>query len=348
MKLRILLLFAFCTLISCKREQKISSDDWTVISKKLQYKDEANILHIKSGNYTYDFKNNQVPFKKVVLLNASLMGYVSALDAENLVVGISSPEYIYSEKIQGLLKEGKIQNVGSDQKYDVEKIISLQPDAVFTNYIASFENTYQLLKNNGIQVVFFDEYLEQKALEKTAYLKVFGKLFGKENEAEAKYAEIEKNYNELKKLALTAKDKPVVLANEMYGDVWYLPGGKTSVANFISDANAEYILKNNNEEKAVTMSFEEVFSKSDKVQYWINAGNHTSKKEMLNINPFYSKLGVFSKGKIYSISGREIKKANDFFESGVVRSDWVLKDYIKIFHPELLPGYQLVYMKELQ
>lgn len=348
MKLRILLLFAFCTLISCKREQKISSNGWTIISKKLQYKDEANVLHIKSGNYTYDFKNNQVPFKKVVLLNASLMGYVSALDAENLVVGISSPEYIYSEKVQNLVKEGKIQNVGSDQKYDVEKIISLKPDAVFTNYIASFENTYQLLKNNGIQVVFFDEYLEQKALEKTAYLKVFGKLFGKEREAEAQYAEIEKNYNELKKLALTGKDKPVVLANEMYGDVWYLPGGKTSVANFISDANAEYILKNNNEEKAVTMSFEEVFSKSDKVQYWINAGNHTSKKEMLNMNPFYGKLGVFSKGKIYSISGREIKKANDFFESGVVRADWVLKDYIKIFHPELLPNYQLVYMKELQ
>ncbi|MBK1897179.1 ABC transporter substrate-binding protein [Chryseobacterium paridis] len=348
MKLRILLLFVFCTLISCKREQKISSNDWTVISKKLQYKNEATGLNIKSGNNTYDFKTNQVPFKKVILLNASLMGYVSALNAENLVVGISSPEYIYSEKVQALIKDGKIQNVGNEQKYDVEKIISLQPDAIFTNYIASFENTYQLLKNNGIQVIFFDEYLEQKALEKAAYIKVFGKLFGKEKEAEAKYAEIEKNYNELKKLALTAKDKPVVLANEMYGDVWYLPGGKTSVANFISDANAEYILKNNNEEKAVTMSFEEVFSKADKVQYWVNAGNHTSKKEMLSINPFYGKLGVFSKGKIYGISGRENKKANDFFESGVVRADWVLKDYIKIFHPELLTNYQLVYMKELQ
>lgn len=334
--------------MSCKREQKISPTEAVSVSNLVQYKEENGGLHIKSGNFTYDFKQNQIPFKKIILLNASMAGYISELGAENLVIGVSSPEYIFSEKIQSLLKQGKIQNVGSEQKYDVEKIISLKPDAIFTNHIASFDNTYQLLKNNGIQVIFLDEYMEQKPLEKTAYIKLFGKLFGKDKEAETKYEEVEKNYNELKQLALKSKNRPTVLANEMYGDVWYLPGGKTSVANFISDANSNYVLKGNNEEKAVTMSFEEVFAKSNDVQYWVNAGNHVSKKEMLSMNPFYSKLNVFNKGKIYVITGKEKAKANDFFESGVVRSDLVLKDYIKIFHPELLPDYQLTYMKELQ
>jgi iron complex transport system substrate-binding protein len=348
MKLRILLIFAFCTLISCKREQKISSSESIVISNRLQYKEDKNILHLKSGNFSYDFKAEQIPFKKIILLNASLTGYISELGAENLIVGVASPEYIYSDKIQNLIKENKIQNVGNEQKYNVEKIISLKPDAVFTNYIASFDNTYQLLKNNGIQVVFLDEYMEQKPLEKTAYLKLFGTLFGKSKEADEKFKKIENDYNELKQLALKAQTKPVVLANEMYGDVWYLPGGKTYTANYISDANANYILKDNTEEKSVTMSFEEVFAKSGGVQYWVNAGNHTSKREMLSMNPFYSKLDVFNKGKIYVITGKEKQKANDFFESGVVRADLVLKDYIKIFHPELLPDYQLTYMKELQ
>jgi iron complex transport system substrate-binding protein len=348
MKPRILLLIAFLTLTACKREPKISSSESTSISNLVQYKEQNGVLNLRSGNFTYDFKQNQIPFKKIILLNASMAGYISELGAENLVIGVSSPEYIFSEKIQSFLKEGKIQNVGNEQKYDVEKILSLKPDAVFTNHIASFDNTYQLLKNNGIQVVFLDEYMEQKPLEKTAYIKLFGKLLGKDKKAEAKYQEVEKNYNDLKQLALKAKEKPTVLANEMYGDVWYLPGGKTSVANFISDANANYILKNNSEEKAVTMTFEEVFTKSNGVQYWINAGNHGSKKEMLNMNPFYNKLNVFNKGKIYVLTGKERVQANDFFESGVVRSDLVLKDYIKIFHPELLPDYKLTYMKELQ
>jgi iron complex transport system substrate-binding protein len=199
---------------------------------------EDGSLELKSGNFTYNFKQNQTPFKKIILLNASMAGIFQSLEQKILIIGVSSPEYIYSEKIQNLIKEGKIQNVGSDQKYDVEKIISMKPDAIFTNYIASFDNTYQLLKNNGIQVIFLDEYMEQKPLQKTAYIKLFGKLFGKEKEAEAKYQEVEKNYNDLKKLALTAKEKPLVLANEMYGDVWYLPGGNTSVAHYISDANA--------------------------------------------------------------------------------------------------------------
>lgn len=348
MKSRILVLTAFLALTSCKREQKILSPETVSVSSLVQYRENQGELHIKSGNFTYDIKKNQVPFKKIILLNASMAGYIGELHAENLLIGISSPEYIYSERIQSLLKQGKIQNVGSDQKYDIEKIISLKPDVIFTNHIASFDNTYQLLKNNGIRLVFLDEYMEQKPLQKTAYLKLFGKLLGKDKEAERMYENVEKNYADLKQLALKAKEKPMVLANEMYGDVWYLPGGKTSTANFISDANADYILKNNTEEKAVTMSFEEVFAKSGTVQYWINVGNHTSRKEMLSMNPFYRKLNVFNKGKIYVITGKERGQANDFFESGVVRSDLVLKDYIKIFHPELLPGYQLTYMKELK
>lgn len=348
MKPRILLLFSIFALTSCKREPKISSSGAVSISELVRYNEDQGGLHLTSGNYTYDFKKNQLPFKKIILLNASMAGYVSELDARNLIAGVTSPEYIYDGQIQSMLKAGTIQNVGNDQKYDVEKIISLKPDAIFTNHIASFDNTYQLLKNNGIQVIFLDEYREQQPLQKTAYLKLFGKMLGKADEAEKKYAEIESGYNSLKKLAQQAKEKPVVLANEMYGDVWYLPGGKTSVARFISDANARYILTKNTEEKAVTMSFEEVYAKSGGVQYWVNAGNHTSKKEMLTMNPFYSKLDVFSKGKIYGITGKEKGQANDFFESGNVRADLILKDYIRIFHPELLPGYTLTYMKEMQ
>ena len=37
----------------------------------------------------------------------------------------------------------------------------------FTNYVASFfENTYEVLKKNGIEIIFIDEYLEEKPLEK--------------------------------------------------------------------------------------------------------------------------------------------------------------------------------------
>ena len=59
-------------------------------------------------------------------------------------------------------------------------------------------------------------------------------------------------------------------------------------------------------------------------------------------------MQVFQNGKLYSLTGKERGKANDFFESGVVRSDLVLKDYIKIMHPDLFAKDPLNYMSELK
>ena len=67
----------------------------------------------------------------------------------------------------------------------------------------------------------------------------------------------------------------------------------------------------------------------------------------MQINPNYAKMNVYNEGKLYTITGKENGKANDYFESGVVRGDLVLKDYIKIFHPEIFPKDSLLYMKKL-
>ena len=283
-----------------------------------------------------------------MLLNASLVGYFTELSLEDKIIGISSPEYVYSEKIHSLISEGKIQNIGNEQKYDIEKIIALKPDAVFTNYIASFDNTYDLIRKNGIEIIFLDEYLEQNPLEKSKYLMVFGRLLGPEEASVVRFNEIQSSYDSLKALAQKGQYKPVVLANEMYGNQWFLPGGKTNLATLIADANAKYINAENSDSKAVPLSFEEVFAKSQNAEFWVNVGNHQFKKELLQINPNYTKMNVYHHGKLYTVSGREKGSANDFFESGVVRSDLILKDYIKIFHPELLPDYNLTYLKPLK
>lgn len=341
----ILFLFLF---LACKKEAKITVNDWQKISENVAFKSDGDFVKFKSGKFNYNIPASKLPFKKVMLLNASLVGYFTELDLENRIIGISSPEYVYSKEIHELISNGKIQNIGNEQKYDVEKIIALKPDAVFTNYIASFDNTYDLIRKNGIEIIFLDEYLEQNPLEKSKYLMVFGRLLGNEKGSVVRFNEIQSSYDSLKILAHKAQRKPVVLANEMYGNQWFLPGGKTNLATLISDANATYINAENADYKAVPLSFEEVFSKSQNAEFWVNVGNHQFKKELLQINPNYAKMNVFNNGKLFTVSGKEKGSANDFFESGVVRADLVLKDYIKIFHPELLPNYNLTYLRALK
>ena len=348
MKSTFLSILFFFLLFSCKKEQSKSIQNWQKISENVQLRNTPHALELISGKFNYQIPKNKLPLKKVILLNASLMGYFTELGLEDKIIGLSSPEYIFSEKIHQRMDAGKIENIGNEQKYDVEKIIALKPDLIMTNYFPSFENTYELLKKNGIEVVFLDEYAEQNPLEKSKYLLVFGALFQQERLAEEKFNAIQKNYSALKGLAQKATTNPVVITNEIYGGQWFFPGGKTSFAQLMKDAHARYINADNNDTKASVMSFEEVLVKAELATFWVNLGHFNSKKELLQTNPNYAKLNVFNKGKIYTMMGKSKGKANDYFESGVVHTDWVLKDYIKIFHPELLPHDSLTYMKELK
>ena len=348
MKNYIFIFISLFFIFSCKQKKDNSTKDWIYISQNVSYQKDNNFFKLKSGKFTYQIKNSELPFKKIVLLNSSLLGYIEAINSENKIVGVSSPEYIYSEKVKNLIKSGAIKNVGNEQKYDIEKIIALKPDIIFTNYVPNFQNTYSLLMNNGIKIVFLDEYLEQNPLEKSAYIKVFGELLGKVSESENVYRNLKISYQNLKILALKANDKPKVLVNEMYGNEWFLAGGKSNLAQFIKDANANYILEYNQESNSVPLSFEEVFAKAKDAKYWVNVGNHLDKKELLQVNSSYKKMNIFNIGNLYSITGKITGKSNDYFESGVLRADLVLKDYIKIFHPELLEDYTLTYMKKLK
>lgn len=348
MKAIFLNLFCFLFLISCQKKNEKQLDDFITISDRLGYRYEVSDLVIKTGKFENRIDTEKLGLKKVVLLNSSLLGYFSELNLVDKIIGISSPEYIFDDSIRNKVETGKIANVGNEQKYDLEKIIALQPDAVFTNYVPSFGNTYDILRQSNIEVIFLDEYLETSPLSKSKYLLLFGELFNVKKEAEIRYKKIEDDYHQLRNLAQQATEQPVVLCNEIYGNQWFLPGGKSSAAIYFKDANANYILSDNQEVNAIPLSFEEVFKKAEQAKYWVNIGSYQSKKAMLNINANYAKMKVFQNGKLYMINNREHGLANDYFQSGNVRADLVLKDYINIFHPELFPNENLYYFKELK
>lgn len=350
MKRTFFLLILFLFSISCKKENVQKSNDNITISSRVNYIENSGNLTLTSGKFKNVIPSKNLPFKKAMLLNSSLIGFLSELNLENKITGVSSPEYIFSEKIHQLINEKKILNIGNEQKYDIEKILSNKPDVIFTNYVPNFANTYEVLKNNGIELIFLDDFMEQNPLEKSKYLLLFGKLFGKEKEAEKAYQNIEDNYKKIQILSKNSKSNSLVLCNEMYGSQWFLPGGNSFVAKLINDAGGNYILKDNKESTSVPLSFEEVFIKSKQADFWINISPHKNKKELLTMNANYSKMDVFNSGELYMINNREKDQANDYFESGVVRCDVLLRDYFKIFHPEdvTFQSEPLVYLKELK
>lgn len=349
MNVKLFWLSCLLLLLSCKKEvQPQNAAHWTQLTERISYLDENQYFKFQSGRFSYHISKSELPLKKVILLNSSLLGYFLELGAEDQISGVSSVQYIYSEKIHHMLQNNKIADVGNEQKYNIEKILALKPNAIFTNYVESFENTYDVLRKNGINIIFIDEYLEQKPLQKAKIILLLGKLLGKDVQATAHFQQVKKEYEKFTALAASTKEKPGVIANEMYGAQWFLPGGQTTPADYFKDAHAAYILADNKDDKSVPKSFEEIFVKAENAKYWVNLSDFKSKKELLAINPNYAKMKVFQQGKLYSLYGKVRGNGNDYFESGTVHPEIILKDYIKIFHPELFPEYTLTYMKEIQ
>ncbi|MGZ3904662.1 MAG: ABC transporter substrate-binding protein, partial [Bacteroidia bacterium] len=63
----------------------------------------------------------------------------------------------------------------------------------------------------------------------------------------------------------------------------------------------------------------------------------------------YGEFNAFKKGNLYNNNAIvTLKGANDYWESGLCSPDMILKDLVKIFHPELQPDHRLKYYKQLK
>ena len=160
----------------------------------------------------------------------------------------------------------------------------------------------------------------------------------------------EQNYLQLQKMTDTVKYKPTVLTEIKYADAWHVPGGKSYMAHFLKDAGADYIWKNENKFGSVALNFEEVYIKAKDADFWVNFFiNINSKKDLLSYDERYKLFKAFKKGNLYNNTKIANKNGySDYWENGMCNPDELLADFIKIFHPDLLPQHQLKYYKKIE
>lgn len=198
----------------------------------------------------------------------------------------------------------------------------------------------------GIPLVPHLGYKEMTPLGQAEWIKFIGMFIGREAEANARFAGIEKRYNELKELAAGVKKRPVVFSGEMRGGNWYAVGGKSFLAELFRDAGADYFLKDDPRSGGVTLDFETVYSRAESADYWRIVNSYDgifSYDALKSLDPRYADFRAFrEKGVIYC-NMRE----KPFYESMPMQPEVVLEDLIHAFHPDLLPDYKPTYYERL-
>lgn len=319
-------------------------------AKNISIEENNETITIKSSGNTVSFDKKELPIKSVMVETSAAITFLNELGGLDLIKGVSDADFIYNPKIAEKITNKSILKVGNSNELFTEIILKNKPQLIIASSNPVLAKFHQQLEQNGIKILYLDEYKEQNPLGQVEYLKVFGKLFGKDQEAEKRVEMIKNNYDSIKNIIQTkAQGNVSTIVNTMYGDIWYVPTKDLLQGKLIDDAKGNYIFKNKTGENSLSLTFEEVYTKGKFSTHWINVTNVNSLAEMKASYPNYAWFDAFNKGNVYAYNKRmNAKGSNDYFEQGILRPDIILNDLGKIFYPNLFPTYDLYFYQQLK
>lgn len=325
-----------------------------IIKSAYQNSDEVfeYIIKKKKIDTIVDYKYEvlEVPIQKIVVTSTTHIPMVELLNEETAIIGFPYSKYVSSAKTRVLIDEGKIQEIGKESSLNTEILLDLQPELVVGYSVSSADKSLTTVQKAGINVIYNGDWLEETPLGRAEWIKFFGVLFDKEKQADSIFKVIEANYLDAKQIALKSTKKPTVLSGAiMNKDIWNLPAGESFVAQFLKDANLDYLWKNTEGKGSLSLSFESVFDKGQNADYWITPGYFSTKEQLLNSNEIYKKFKAFQHDNIYTPILKKGKTGGAiYYELAGTRPDLVLKDIIKITNPDLLPNYEFTFFEKMK
>lgn len=314
-----------------------------IVEYQIQKKISSNLEEIK-------FPLISIPINEIVVTSTTHIPMVELLNEEKSIIGFPYSKYVSSEKTRVLIDNGSIKEIGKESSLNTEILLDLQPELVVGYSVSSADKSLTTLQKAGINVIYNGDWLEETPLGRAEWIKFFGVLFDKEKQADSIFKSIETNYLNAKQIALKSIKKTTILSGAiMSKDIWNLPAGDSFVAQFLKDANLNYLWKDSEGKGSLSLSFESVFDKGANADFWIAPGYFSSKEQLLNSNELYSQFMAFKTDQIYTPSTKKGKTGGIiYYELAPTRPDLVLKDIIKITNTDLLPNYQLTFFEKMK
>lgn len=291
----------------------------------------------------------QTPIQKLVATSTTHIPSLITLNQLDKLVGFPNLDYISSEAARQLIDQEKIQELGKNESINTEVLLSLQPDVVFSFSIEGQNKSLSQIQNSGIPVIYNGDWLENNPLGKAEWIKFFGVFLSQLDISIQAFEEVESDYKSIQKIAKDQKNKPTVISGAMHQDRWYLPYGNSWQAQFFEDAHADYIYKDTQGKGSKALAFETVFSEAKDAKFWVSPGPFTSYSQLLESNPHYAEFDAFQDKNIYTIALTTGEAGGVlFYELGPNRPDLILKDLVKLFHPQVFKNEKFTFFKPLK
>ena len=316
---------------------------------------QINYYLIKRGSRSISVDDTSriihVPVRKIICMSTTHLAMITALGEANSVAGVSGTAFVYSQNLLDMAEKGLIEDVGYENSLNSELILKIKPDLVMMYGVGGESAGYTgKIEELGIKTMLNADFLENDPLGKAEWIKLFGALYCKEYEADSLYRSISGAYNSIKdSIRLGTRKRPKVLTGLPFRDTWYVSPGNSHLSSLIKDAGGEYLWEGTMSSAAMPMGLESVYMRSLEAEYWINIGAVVLKDEIPAVDARLSTIPAYKNGHLFNNNKRITENGgNDYWESGVLNPQLILKDLASILHPELFKDHKLIYYRKLE
>ena len=294
-------------------------DDYTDVKISNPW-DSARLLHRyilvpKTQNVPSNLPQGTVvrtPLSNTLVYASVHCSLLEQLDALSQIGGVCDLSYIKTPALLSRAENGKLTDAGNSMSPDIERVMSLNPDAIL---LSPFENAgYGRIGKMGIPIIECADYLETSPLGRAEWIKFFGLLYGKEVEADSIFTEVEKNYTELRDKIGVLSSAPVVISELKTG--------------------------------SIPLSFETVFNRAGEADIWLIKSFHVSELSYRTLQKEYAPYARFKAFREKKIYGCDSSRCN-YYEETPFRPDLLLQELAALFHPGLFPDYRFRYYQPL-
>jgi iron complex transport system substrate-binding protein len=289
-----------------------------------------------------------VPLQSVVCLASTHVALINSLQQTDKIIGLESRKSVYNAEIIKSVEAGKIHEIGNYDDLNLELLVNIHPDVVFQSVGGMPSSNASQLESLSLQTVSIPAHYETHPLGRLEWIKFFALFLDKQTYADSLFQQAEHSYKATMQLVQGTAHRPTVVAGYFSKGVWVAPGGKSYFAQLLQDAGADYIWKDDSTSGNLKLSYEELVSRGMTADYFINIQMvYKDRKQVLvDISEAKSFKSVLTNKFYMNNATTNVNGKNNYWEQGFTEPQVILKDLVKILHPELIPDYTPVYFTD--
>lgn len=284
----------------------------------------------------------QVPLQRIATTSAPHIGYLKALDGLDRIVAMATPDWVYNRPLQ------TVEDIGEDLNLNMEKLLLSRPNALIISAYGQNMQNVERIRQAGIPVIYMVEWREENPLARMEWIRLMGALIGEINKADSVVEEVREAYHREQAVGQAITERRSIVSGASFRGTWYVPSGSTYMGQLFRDAGADYAFADRQSDGSIPLNMEQALQVFGEADVWVGC-NVKTMSELRQIDEKQTWFRAYKTGEVYNFYRRQNENgANDFWETGVVHPEYILRDLRYALYPTTMPDYEPMFLERLQ